>query len=345
MKKTLFALMFLVANILCLSGCETTSNKAISLSVVYCVIAILSLIPLISYLFFVKKKDKWFVLLLSAVFVVNTGYFMLSISATLGQALFANSVSYLGSAFLPFSIFMILLGVAKVEYKRWLPVSLVALSIIMFLIASTPGICELYYKEVSLEIINGVTTLNKVYGPLHLVYTVYLLGYFVTIIATTIYAFVKKAVATPAHSIILVLATFVNIGVWFFEQISKFQFEFLSISYIISELFLLALHYIIEENQRLKTIVDETGANIEQKKPTIISNVNKEQIEFFVSGLEKLTPTEKAIYNEHIKRTTTKEILAIFNIKENTLKFHNKNIYSKLGVSSKKELVEISKQI
>ena len=43
MRKTLFSLMFLVANVLCLSGCEATSNKAISLSVVYCIVAIFSL--------------------------------------------------------------------------------------------------------------------------------------------------------------------------------------------------------------------------------------------------------------------------------------------------------------
>ena len=29
-------------------------------------------------------------------------------------------------------------------------------------------------------------------------------------------------------------------------------------------------------------------------------------------------------------------------IKENTLKYHNKNIYSKLGVSSRKQLIEIA---
>jgi DNA-binding CsgD family transcriptional regulator len=42
---------------------------------------------------------------------------------------------------------------------------------------------------------------------------------------------------------------------------------------------------------------------------------------------------------------STKDILTELNIKENTLKFHNKNIYSKLGVSSRKELIAISKAI
>ena len=37
--------------------------------------------------------------------------------------------------------------------------------------------------------------------------------------------------------------------------------------------------------------------------------------------------------------------MAMLNIKENTLKFHNKNLYHKLGVSSRKELLEIYKLI
>ena len=36
-----------------------------------------------------------------------------------------------------------------------------------------------------------------------------------------------------------------------------------------------------------------------------------------------------------------KEIREKINITENTLKYHNKNIYGKLGVSSRKQLISI----
>ena len=58
-----------------------------------------------------------------------------------------------------------------------------------------------------------------------------------------------------------------------------------------------------------------------------------------------LTQTERLIYDAYIERITTKEIMASLNITQNTLKFHNKNIYHKLGVSSRKELQEIYQQI
>ena len=64
-----------------------------------------------------------------------------------------------------------------------------------------------------------------------------------------------------------------------------------------------------------------------------------------MEGLSKLTPTERAIYDAYIARVTTKEIMANLNITENTLKYHNKNLYGKLGVSSRKELIEIYKQL
>lgn len=70
-----------------------------------------------------------------------------------------------------------------------------------------------------------------------------------------------------------------------------------------------------------------------------------EQDRYFISQLEHLTPTERIIYNYYLAGTGTKDIMQQMNIKENTLKFHNKNIYGKLGVSSRKQLVEIARSL
>lgn len=70
-----------------------------------------------------------------------------------------------------------------------------------------------------------------------------------------------------------------------------------------------------------------------------------ERIELFMMGLKTLTPSEKAIYDAYIARVTTKEIMASMNIKESTVKYHSHNLYSKLGVSTRKELLELHKHI
>ena len=55
-------------------------------------------------------------------------------------------------------------------------------------------------------------------------------------IATTIYAIAKKKIESTSHAIIILVAVFVNILVWLFEQLVRIDFEILSISYIITEL-------------------------------------------------------------------------------------------------------------
>lgn len=131
----------------------------------------------------------------------------------------------------------------------------------------------------------------------------------------------------------------------------------LSISYIISELFLLGVHLVMNEYQRMKKIVNQVESvqsypseetavpNVILEKPVEGEEISPERIEFFMMGLKILTPTEKTIYGAYIARITTKEIMAILNIKESTLKYHNHNIYGKLGVSSRKELLEIHKYL
>ena len=66
--------------------------------------------------------------------------------------------------------------------------------------------------------------------------------------------------------------------------------------------------------------------------------VDNEQKELFISGVKKLTPKESIIYNCYLQGKKTKEIMKELEITENTLKYHNKNIYGKLGVTSRKQL-------
>lgn len=62
----------------------------------------------------------------------------------------------------------------------------------------------------------------------------------------------------------------------------------------------------------------------------------------FLSGINTLTPTEHKIFNLYLEGKTVKEILELSNFKESTLRFHNRNIYSKLGVNSLKQLLRFA---
>lgn len=67
-----------------------------------------------------------------------------------------------------------------------------------------------------------------------------------------------------------------------------------------------------------------------------------EEYEYFICNLKTLTPRELSIYKLYIEGKSTAEIASIVGIKENTVKYHSKNIYSKLGISSRKQLLRFA---
>ena len=352
MKKLSLIVPALLAFILALPGCGTMGEKAASISIIYGIMAVSSLLLLIGYCYLVKKRDFWFLFLFSSVLIVNIGYSALSVSKTLESALLSNRISYFGSVFLPLSMLVIILNVCKISYPKWLISMLLTISIIIFVIAASPGYLNIYYKEVSLEIVNGASSLRKVYGPLHSLYYFYLFGHFGAMLTIIFHSAAKQKLESTGHSVILIMAVFVNISVWFIEQFIKIDFEVLSVSYIISELFLLGLHIMIQENitandkQDVPLPISHTPEIPTNTNPSAeLSKEFEETKQQFLKGIQTLTPTEFSIYNFYLERKTTKEIMEILNIKENTLKFHNKNIYSKLGVSSRKQLMEIYEKL
>lgn len=308
MKKLLTSIMLIAFTALSLSGCDAVNGKSIGFSAIYGTCALFSLLLLVGCILAVRKKRFWIVMLFSSVLVVNVGYTFLSVSSCLEAALWANRVAYLGSVFLPLSMLMMILDVTNTKYRKLLPRILFLISVIVFLIAASPGILNVYYKEVSFEVVDGASRLVKVYGVLHPLYLVYLISYFIATVTVIIRASVKKTVESISHSVILACAVFVNIGVWFIEQISDMDFEMLSISYIISELFLLGVHLVMNENQRLREIVKRVETAREYsgyspasetmlEKPLLGSSVSPESIEIFVKGLKTLTPPRKRRYS------------------------------------------------
>lgn len=127
--------------------------------------------------------------------------------------------------------------------------------------------------------------------------------------------------------------------------------------FFISESFLLGLHLFMAETEKQKAQLaqqaheDAPAAELpETDTPAVIKSpeqkeVDRARIDLFVAGIAELTAKERMIYDCHISGMPTSDIMEKLNIKENTLKFHNKNIYSKLGVSSRKQLQEIYRKV
>lgn len=104
-----------------------------------------------------------------------------------------------------------------------------------------------------------------------------------------------------------------------------------------------------EEAQKAKEEYEKASKKYELAKSEIdrLAEKHKEEIvpeeyQFFVENLGMLTPAEYRVYELYLSGKTAKQIVEILHITENTLKYHNKNIYSKLGISSRKQLLRFA---
>ena len=70
--------------------------------------------------------------------------------------------------------------------------------------------------------------------------------------------------------------------------------------------------------------------------------IDLEDYDYFICNLKTLTPAENRIYELYLEGKTAQDISSILGIQANTLKYHNKNIYGKLGVSSRKQLLRFA---
>lgn len=330
-------------------------NGTINMAIIYGVIAVFSLGLTAGYYFLVQKKERLLLMIHCSVVIVNIGYFLQSVSKTLNGALFANRISYLGSVCLPLCMLLIILNVCRIQYGKRTIGILLLVSSVVFLIAASPGYLDVYYKNVSIKFIDGAAKLVKEYGPLHQIYYLYLFSYFGAMVGVILYSAAKKD-GTP-HKLAVFLASVVlgNVGIWFVEQMIDVNFEFLSVSYIITELLLVLLYSMLEDG----VLADELGMtdtcaensggeeSVSEESVsegrTVVNSVETEGENADILNavwMEQLTAREKEVLFHILSNKKRKDIAEELCVSENTIKKHTSHIFAKLGVSSRMELFE-----
>ena len=95
-----------------------------------------------------------------------------------------------------------------------------------------------------------------------------------------------------------------------------------------------------QEREQAQQQFNFAQAALEKAIEKKLESVDPDSYQMFIDNLTTLTPKEEDIFNLYVQGCSTKDIISQIGITENTLKYHNKNIYSKLGVKTRKELLQ-----
>ncbi|MBR2319729.1 MAG: hypothetical protein IKA50_02945 [Clostridia bacterium] len=290
------------------------------MTIAYVATAAIAVLLLIGYLIAVHSKDRWMLFLFFCVCMINGGYLLLSLAEAkqaLPFAQIANNVVYLGSVFLTPSLYMTVRHLCGERHHAWLKWVIIGLALLMFAAVATTPFTKLYYKDVFFDT-DGLFA--KSYGPLHPVYKVYLIGYFVAMIVTVIRSLRRQRFPSQKQAVLITAIVFSNIAFWLVERLIPGPFEFMSAFYLFSELMLLGLHWLM-----LDTVTPTPSTPMEILLARLPKGVS-------------LHPREQEILELVLENAKRKDIAAQLSLSENTVKTYTRNLYRKLGVSSREEL-------
>lgn len=310
----------------------------------YCIIFTLSLLLPLGYSLLVRKKqnEPWLFALYVSVCVVNLGYLLLSLSKTVGFALFANKVAYLGQVFVPLCMFMLISKLSGVVYKKWVKYVLLGVAMVMFALVLTTGHLDWYYKSVELIQEDGSSKLVKEYGFLHPVNLVYVLGYLVAILVVIGVSLKRNKGGSNKLACMMLAVVACNIGGWIVEKLVQWNFEFLSASYLMSEFVFFFVYWMLQDY-----VAKEDIPTPEKTRVIVLDSIPKaEKIERVLSLLpedKKLTTRQMEMLEGILEGKSYKEIANELNISENTVKWHIGLLYTSLNVSGRDELFMLLK--
>ncbi len=163
----------------------------------------------------------------------SLGFYFISVSTSIEEAIVAQKIAYFGGMFLPVFYFFLILEICHVKIHNIVSAILMLIQCVLYGFVCTIGRGTLFYKETSIYTKYGLTFLHKVYGPVHAVYLFTLYAYVALALVVVIYSIVKNK-SVDRHGLLFTIAfAIVAVGAYTFEKVLHFEFEIMPIVFIV----------------------------------------------------------------------------------------------------------------
>ena len=145
-------------------------------------------------------------------------------------------------------------------------------------------------------------------------------------------------------AILLLASVLLNVGVWLVEQAIIEEFELLSVSYILTSVFLLLIYNMLCDYGIIRPEVGVLSVQMLAKLNAQHSTGDlppsmEDMFHSFAQKVRTLSSAERRILHYYIDGHDIADIPELAFISIHTVKKHNRSIYQKLGIASRDELM------
>lgn len=203
-------------------------------AIVWAIIALILMIIITD-----NRKNANYVMLFSITVVVNFGYYFLSASTTVEEAIIATKLTYLNGTFLPLFLIMTVAQICEIKIKRSFIFASLVVDFEILISVFTIGYLPWHYKSATLVREDGFSTLIKEYGPHHTFYIIMMFIYMLAPIVIVAYAYFRRHRVSWIYAILLAVGGSANIVIYFVERLLHLRMDLVPFSISIYELMIL----------------------------------------------------------------------------------------------------------
>lgn len=183
-----------------------------------------------------RHYDVHITLLFVLIPIVNLAHLLLAESRTLDAALLAAKLIYLGGPFLQLLIMLSVFGLCRINVNRWIRLALLLLCIVGYFFVLTIGRIGLFYKSATLVSAHGVSTLHKVYGPMHTFMQGIVILYFLISVVVIVRTMLRNNQIGRKILIMMIFPEIVSVFGYFIGRILVPDVELLPLTYVSAQL-------------------------------------------------------------------------------------------------------------
>lgn len=198
----------------------------------YIVMFIMSVAMTVMLLSLYKKNiSVYYTLLFASIIVSNFGYMQQYSATDLASAIYANQTVYLAGCFTPFFAFMCIADLCRKKVSKLFQAVCVLLGCAILCCVMTIGTNDIYYKNVSLVREDGYAFLEKNYGPLHIVYPIYLVFMILLALGILLISFRHKKMISYITSTVLTVIMSLTVITYIVERLVHCRIELLPVPF------------------------------------------------------------------------------------------------------------------
>ena len=200
-----------------------------------------------------KKTSYFYIILALLITIDNCGYLSVALSKSVGEAILATKLCYIGGCFIPVVVFIITCSICNFKLPNWLRNGMYAYSFIVYAMVCSIGFSDFYYSSVYAYMYKDAFVLGHEYGIGHIFFYVILLGYTAIELVLLLYSLNKKYAVSRKNLWALIALEITNIAAFIVGKMVHASVEVMPFMYMVGGWILIYLHhrgiiYNVEDN-------------------------------------------------------------------------------------------------